>query len=784
MKILGIPVPTLNLAKKTQPKPPNEISSKKRAVYAVKEQPRRQVNYEIKDIYAALYMATRPQDHEPDRSRLLSIYDYILNDGHLSSQIEQARMKVLSEPFSLFKDKKADEKTTRILQAAWFENILNGILDAEFFGFTLLDAFPLDGKLDVVTIPRINVSPDDRFLLIDGHVHGKKFPYAGLEEKLNLMHFGRSKDMGTLLNASFNVIFKYYSRSDWSRASEKFGMPMLHIKANTNQESELDRIELKAAAFGTDGFLVTQSGDEATIVERKGQDMHKIYLDNITYCDEQISKIINGQTGTSDEKAFVGSAEVHERMQNTFTISRLRRIKYGVNDIVIPRLVSLGMIPEGLEFDYMTFLNEEQSSGKPPSNLNTKGDPKQQSGKTQLSKKKLNSGSIPILNKFPHRITLSGKLNLIDSLIQAIYDHKSSPEKDSDFLFQNTYTRLRQGVDKGCKHDWFETGYGSTTWELQKNLRYNVGVFSAFKRHDEVDKMVKALRDDDGNLREFPEFKKIASQISFDYNVNWLKTEYTAAVRSSQTAVDWQKAVKNKHLYPNIEYTPSRAAIPREEHKDYYGIIRPVDDPFWDTHLPPTGWGCKCGWRPTRSPETDIPSELPPVPKAFAHNPGKTGKVFDNGHAFFKMGEDYARVADLAKHELMRFESKELLDHARANDVIGMTIAKKNVVRKIEEAGRITDQRCDISIAINRNSFDKNLGHTASFWNKVYILHHIETLLKKATFSHYETNKKPADRPLRAGMFVFKTRLNNQVVTFKIEDSMLGTTSLYWIDTK
>jgi len=782
MKIFGLKVPTLTLAKKTQPKPSNAVAVKKRAIYAVKEQPKRQVNYEIKDIYAALYMATKPQD--PDRSRLLSIYEYILNDGHLSSQIEQARMKVLSEPFSLFKDKKADEETTKTLQSAWFENILIGILDAEFYGFTLLDAFPLDNRLDVVMIPRINVSPDDRCLLIDGHIHGQQLPYGTLEQKLNLLQFGKSKDMGILLKTAFNVIFKYYARSDWSRASEKFGMPILHIKANTNQEAELDRLEAKSAAFGSDGYIVTQAGDEATIVERKGQDMHKIYLDNINYCDEQISKIINGQTGTSDEKAFAGSAEVHERVQNTFTLSRLRRIKYEVNDLVMPRLVALGLIPDGLEFDYITFRNEQQQGGKPPDNLDTDVKPQPQSGKTQLSKKKLNSFPDLIPINPPVRINLARTNDLIDPLIEGIYTHKGSTENLSAFLFSENYTRLRQGVDQGCKRDWFETQYQSTAYNLQKNLRYNVGVFSAFKRHSEVGEMVRALRDESGKLREFGEFKKSALQITGDYQVNWLKAEYNAAVRSSQTAVDWEKAVKNKHLYPNIEYTPSRSAIAREEHKEYYGIIRTVDDPFWDTHLPPVGWGCKCGWKPSRSAETKVPDNLPAVPKAFAHNPGKTGKVFDSGHPFFQMGDDYARVADLAKHELMRFESKEILDYARNNNVIGKEIEKKNVARKIEKDGRFTDQPCNISITVNRNTFEKNLGHTDQFWDKIFILRHIEDLVNQSTFSHYENNRKPAERPLRCGMFVFKLLLNEKKITFKVEDAVSGKTGLYWIDTK
>jgi hypothetical protein len=32
----------------------------------------------------------------------------------------------------------------------------------------------------------------------------------------------------------------------------------------------------------------------------------------------------------------------------------------------------------------------------------------------------------------------------------------------------------------------------------------------------------------------------------------------------------------------------------REEHVSWDGLILPKDDPWWDSHFPPNGWGCKC----------------------------------------------------------------------------------------------------------------------------------------------------------------------------------------------
>ena len=44
---------------------------------------------------------------------------------------------------------------------------------------------------------------------------------------------------------------------------------------------------------------------------------------------------------------------------------------------------------------------------------------------------------------------------------------------------------------------------------------------------------------------------------------------------------------------PYFRYVGSCAANPRPEHQKWTNLVLPADDPFWDTHFPPNGWGCK-----------------------------------------------------------------------------------------------------------------------------------------------------------------------------------------------
>ena len=83
--------------------------------------------------------------------------------------------------------------------------------------------------------------------------------------------------------------------------------------------------------------------------------------------------------------------------------------------------------------------------------------------------------------------------------------------------------------------------------------------------------------------------------------------------------------------FPYWEYVHSGALHPRQEHKDWDGICLEADDPWWDTHYTPNGYGCGCWVRVVsrrglkRRGKTG-PDKAPPL-KMKAYTDPKTGKV-------------------------------------------------------------------------------------------------------------------------------------------------------------
>lgn len=76
-----------------------------------------------------------------------------------------------------------------------------------------------------------------------------------------------------------------------------------------------------------------------------------------------------------------------------------------------------------------------------------------------------------------------------------------------------------------------------------------------------------------------------------------LETTFWSNVRAARAAGQWDRIQRTKRALPYILYVRTTAGDPRPEHLRWAGIILPVDHPFWQTHFPPNGWGCKCAVR-------------------------------------------------------------------------------------------------------------------------------------------------------------------------------------------
>jgi len=73
-----------------------------------------------------------------------------------------------------------------------------------------------------------------------------------------------------------------------------------------------------------------------------------------------------------------------------------------------------------------------------------------------------------------------------------------------------------------------------------------------------------------------------------------LRTIYQTNLRTARAAGQWERVQRRKQTHPYLLYQLGPSEHHREEHVKWAGLILPVDHPFWQTHYPQNGWGCKC----------------------------------------------------------------------------------------------------------------------------------------------------------------------------------------------
>lgn len=94
------------------------------------------------------------------------------------------------------------------------------------------------------------------------------------------------------------------------------------------------------------------------------------------------------------------------------------------------------------------------------------------------------------------------------------------------------------------------------------------------------------------------DFDAIVAKYGWSYNGgrNWRsRVIYETNLRTSYAAGRYEQLQAVKALRPYWRYRHSDSVLhPRPMHLAWNGLVLHADDPWWQTHFPPNGWGCEC----------------------------------------------------------------------------------------------------------------------------------------------------------------------------------------------
>lgn len=301
----------------------------------------------------------------PDRTELIRIYQEIDRDAHLKSLITQRVNAVISTPFYLYRSgsDEPDMDQTDKFNADWFTSFMELALDSVFYGHSLIQFGEIvnDRFKGVELVPREYVVPE----------FGKVRKRIGVEPTIDFtappfdrwaIGVGDPRDLGILNNAVPLLVYKKDVLAAWSEYADLFGAPIRIGRTDVMNEVKKTNMDEMLANMGSMAYGTFDTNDELELVESNNRDAFNVFREMVNTANAELSKLIVGQTGTTDEKSFVGSAEVHERVFNTYSAADKRMIQNVVNNQLLPLMVKHGMIPDGLEFafDYTEKLTLDQ----------------------------------------------------------------------------------------------------------------------------------------------------------------------------------------------------------------------------------------------------------------------------------------------------------------------------------------------------------------------------------------------------------------------------------------
>lgn len=736
----------------------------------------------------------------PDKSLLQSLYNNLLLDNHLGSIIDSRILHSQRSPFKITDNAGNEvEDLTFLLERTWFEDFIRIALNSRFEGAKLIEIYELDPHTkELLEVEEIPMAHFDAIRGIIKKTPGDQtgWPYRDGLLANHYIQVGKNKDLGLLAKMAPVILSKKLGFGSWLDYVEKYGVGNLFITTDREDAGRLKQLVEAAKNFKASGYMVGRGNEKFEI---KGSDAgNPANFDLlIERANSEMSKRILGGSGITDEKSFVGSAEIQFRMAKDRYDSDRLLLKNVINQQLFPRLAKLSPVYLPLANHYFDWQEEPEDpqylkdlvTGLAPHfELDTE-ELSQRLGVTIISQKQNKTLSeqeqdavgersrtekkkpkpdvkalFDELTAFyeaqhecghdhfiePTALDLSRWDALIDKIAQDLHQGKLKPEDLDADAINATYSELNQAGKNGYGKDWISFP-GDGKGDLPNELKKNLYMFSGAKTYTMLEHLNSFLFDQSGRLRPYNEFEVLARKLNRQYNRNWLQAEWQTARTAAQMAQKWERIQETKDLFPNLEFRTVGDDRVRDAHRELHGIIKPIDDEFWSKYYPPLDWRCRCDAVPTAAdPKGDVPKDMPEP--NFKGNVGKDKEIFTQKHNFFKL---------LNKDE-----------NAKRN----MELMKLNA----PHIKHPKNKKVEVSIFADRNEpeFSTNLevAHRIAVVLKLKVAIRAHILIDKQPNPEYLIDGKIADRKAPLGLSLRRilskaTKQGSEIVVIDLKDN-------------
>lgn len=297
----------------------------------------------------------------PRRTLLYDLYDDILLDGHLFATWDR-RERAVSVIEWQFTDteKKPVEAVNQLIDTLGFDALLKSIMSATAWGYAAGECILTNNGLQYDEFPKKHIRPKTGIIAntqySDDGTNIREGFYAN-----TCVEFGDANDLGILLKAAQYVIYKRGGFGDWAQFAELFGMPFRVGTYDGYDDTQRIKLEEALAKQGGAGYVVKPKGSDIAFIQNQTNADGKLYDILVAACNKELSKIILGQTMTTEDGASRSQAQVHQGVEEAIFVADVVRVRRTLNSKFIPILQAAGIDTKGGSFSVKNFGREKLS---------------------------------------------------------------------------------------------------------------------------------------------------------------------------------------------------------------------------------------------------------------------------------------------------------------------------------------------------------------------------------------------------------------------------------------
>lgn len=301
------------------------------------------------------------------RILLYDMYDDVLKDGFLKRLVAKRILAVTKNKVKYIdKSGKEIETADELLKSFSFRKLRKRIQLHKAWGISVIELMNIDGLLKIFDVPKKHILPKE------GVITHEQYSYEGIDYRNPpvsnyVFEVGDWDDFGYLLEACAYVIYKRGNIADWANYAQIFGMPFREARYDGYNEQVRIQLEKALDAAGSAAYAVLPKDAEFKIHEQQGTAGSTQLYETLRKAmnEEMLVHILGAtETTTSSESSGYAQSKTHQKTTDEVAQDDKEDELSILNELVLPILVNIGLVPNGGKFVYDEPVNLDTAAAK------------------------------------------------------------------------------------------------------------------------------------------------------------------------------------------------------------------------------------------------------------------------------------------------------------------------------------------------------------------------------------------------------------------------------------